>query len=185
MMNRAAAGLGAVVLAACSTGCAMIINGTSDKVTASSSTPGSRVYVDGFDATTQYIRVPNDRPHVLLVRAPAHRDEVVELKPKVRPVPIVLDVLFAVPTLGIVPVVDLSFNWWTGVDAPRGVIELKPDATSPRPRPTYFIAGRDVPSTPGGAAPPAPPPPPPPTAPSSSPAPPPPEKRPAPRRGQH
>jgi len=140
-----------VAAATGSTGCAALLNGATDKVTATSPTPGARVYVDGFDATAAPLVVPNDRPHVLIVRAPGYRDSVTELDPEVKPVPIVLDVVLTVPTVAIAPLTDLCLGWWTALDVPKTPVTLQQAALATRARPTYKVADRVVASVPGGA----------------------------------
>lgn len=133
-----------LVLLSGNMGCAAILNGFKDKVSAKSATPGARVYVDGFDATTAPAVVANDRAHILMVRAPGHDDRVMELRPYVNPVPIVLDVLLAIPTFGVAPLTDLCINSWTKIDSPGESIDLAPEVPTARPRPAYFVADRTV-----------------------------------------
>jgi hypothetical protein len=135
-------GASLIAVAVSTLGCAAFLNGVSDKVTATSPTAGARIYVDGFDATAAPVQVPNDRPHLLLVRAPGYRDKVVTLEPRVRPVPIVLDILLAVPTLLVAPLVDLELGWWSGIDRPSQPIALEAETQDPaRPRPSYDVGG--------------------------------------------
>jgi len=129
-------------------GCAAIMNGVSDKLTAKTTTPGARVYVDGFDATGHPLVVPNDRPHIILVRAKGFDDRVIVVEPKVKAVPIVLDVVFTVPTFAIAPLVDLTLGWWTAVDSPEERVALSPAAAHPRPRPTYVVGNVAIESKP-------------------------------------
>ena len=129
-----------VVCAVWSTGCASGMNGMSDKLMAESPTTGARVFVDGFDATRKAVVVPNDRPHIVLVRAPGYADRVVALEPHVRALPIVLDVLLAVPSFLIAPLVDLGTGFWSGVDSPGEPVALAPAVAMMRARPTYGAA---------------------------------------------
>jgi hypothetical protein len=129
--------LALIALAAPCSGCAALINGVSDKLTAHSDTPGARVYVDGFDATGAPIVVPNDRSHIILVRAAGYRDKVVVVNPTVQSVPIVLDVVLAVPSFLIAPLVDISLNWWTAIYKPKQAINLEPPNRVARERPVY------------------------------------------------
>jgi hypothetical protein len=150
-MNGHAAYLGLLLAALPMTGCAVVMNGPADKLTAKTNTPGARVYVDGFDATGHPVIVPNDRPHIILVRAQGYADRAVVINPKVKAAPIVLDVIFAVPSFLICPITDLVFNAWTAVDSPEKPIDLAQPVAVQRERPTYVVGSTAVPSRPGGA----------------------------------
>lgn len=159
---------GALVLTATALGassCALVMNGATGDLGATSPTPGAKVYVDGIEATGKTVPVFNDRTHVVLVRAEGHDDRVVDVAPTVQAAPIILDVVFAVPSLLIAPLVDLSLGWWKDIDPIEEPIALeKSGGLSPRARPVYRVAGESIRPIPGAAAtaapdaPPAPPP---------------------------
>jgi hypothetical protein len=124
-------------------GCAIVMNGFTDKIKVKTSTPGARVYVDGLDATNGVV-VVNDRPHVVLVRAAGYQDGVVLVAPTVQAAPIVLDVILAVPSFLIAPLVDLAIGDWRAIDSPKAPIDLTPVvAAEKRPRPAYAVVDKD------------------------------------------
>jgi len=135
-----------------STGCGMVINGFSDSLTAQSPTPGAKVYVDGFDATKAPIEVPNDRPHVVLVRAPGYADRVIDVFPSVSGAVIALDVIFAVPSLFATIYIDSLLSYWFTIDAPEEPITLAKATKTERARPVYFVGGAKIESRPGAGA---------------------------------
>jgi hypothetical protein len=153
-VTRARIAAGALAIG--SSSCAMVMNGATGDLGATTTTPGAKVYVDGIETPSgQSIAVFNDRKHVVLVRAEGHEDRVVDVEPKVQAAPIVLDVVLAVPSLLIAPLVDLSLGWWKDVDPIEEPIALdKAGAPTARARPMYFVGGQTVASTPGGAGPP-------------------------------
>ncbi len=153
MTSSRTAALGLALTSLLGNGCAGLMNGVQDTIKVRSDTPGARVYVDGFDATTTPPSVPNDRAHIILVRAPNHSDAVVIVHPRVRPIPIILDILFAVPSFALVPLTDLGLNSWYGVDSPDHPIEPGPAAIPPRSRPSYRVGPSIVRSSPDGATP--------------------------------
>jgi len=116
-------------------------------VKAKSETPGAKIYVDGFDATTKQIVVPNDRSHIVLVRANGYHDKLVVVTPTVQAAPIVLDIVLAAPSILIAPLTDIAIGWWRAIDSPKAPINLEQEVrTVTRARPVYW--GTKTPATP-------------------------------------
>lgn len=161
--------------------CATVINGTTSTIEVRTSTPGAKVYIDGFEAKESQ-PVQNDQAHILLVRAPGYTDHVEIIEPSVAPLPIVLDVIFAVPSFLVVPLVDVMIGQWFDVSSRDEPVALrKAAARTPRARPIYQVGDVAVQSRPGKLSTPSEPPPPepppaepPPSEPETKEAPPPP-----------
>ena len=129
----------ALVAMLATSSCGLVINGISSKVSAKSSTPGAKVYVNGFEATQKEVIVLNDRPSLLLVRAKGYRDRVITLEPHTPAGPIVLDVIFAVPSLLMAPLIDLQAGMFSSISGPDDPVALEADSKVTRPRPTYSL----------------------------------------------
>jgi len=129
-------------LVAC-TGCGATINGLQSTVRVTSPTPGAEVYLNGglVGAAPAEVKTGNAGAQGVTVRAPGHLTRDIDIGPKVRPLPIVLDVLWCATIIGVAaPISDLLLGTFVEVgpsqidvalSATRGSVALREFSFAP------------------------------------------------------
>lgn len=118
-------------------GCGAMINGTVREVTVRSTTPGAEVYVNGGLAgkAPATFRTGNAAEQTVTVHAPGYEDKDVVLAPKVKPVPIVLDILCSLTIVGVAaPISDGMLGTFVALEPKEMDVALEPArAVGPTP----------------------------------------------------
>jgi len=119
------------------TGCGAMINGTVREVTVRSTTPGAEVYVNGGLAgkAPATFKTGNAADQRVTVHAPGYEDKDVVLESKVKPVPIVLDILCSLTILGVAaPISDGLLGTFVALEPKEMDVTLEPArAAGPTP----------------------------------------------------
>lgn len=133
--RQALTALALAAIVAGASGCGAVINGTSRTIQVRSSTPGAEVYLNGGLAGPAPAKVVtgNAAAQVVTVHAPGHQDKDVILKPKVKAVPIVLDVLWCLTIIGVAaPISDGILGTFVALEPTEIDVTLDPAGASAR-----------------------------------------------------